>query len=77
MGVMFMRRLCMYGIMTLFLILAPGFNVLAQEGTGPVLVINEKMHDFGKVKQGKVIEHTFRVLNQGDAVLQIIRVKPS
>jgi Protein of unknown function (DUF1573) len=77
MGVMFMRRLCIYGIITLFLILTPGFHVLAQEGTGPVLVLNEKIYDFGEVKQGKVIEHTFRVLNQGDEVLQIIRVKSS
>jgi hypothetical protein len=76
MGVMFMRRLCIYGIITLFLILTPGFHVLAQEGTGPVLVLNEKIYDFGKVKQGEVIEHTFGVFNKGDQPLLIGRVKP-
>jgi uncharacterized protein DUF1573 len=76
MGVMFMRRLCIYGIITLFLILTPGFHVLAQEATGPVLVLNEKIYDFGKVKQGEVIEHTFGVFNKGDQSLLIGRVKP-
>jgi hypothetical protein len=60
----------------MFFVLIAGFHVLAQETHGPRLVIEEKAHDFGKVQEGHVIEHTFRILNKGDQPLLIGRVKP-
>lgn len=43
----------------------------------PVININQKIFDFGTVKEGAVVEHTFRVLNKGDKPLQIKTVKPT
>lgn len=72
--------------MRLFLILGMLFSLVistfcatsasGQETHGPRLVVEEKVHDFGKVQEGQVIEHRFRVLNKGDQPLLIERVKP-
>lgn len=43
---------------------------------GPRLVIKEKTHDYGAVRQGVTIEHVFKVNNEGDAPLEIKRVSP-
>ena len=40
------------------------------------MVLKEREFDFGEVKEGEVIEHSFSVFNQGDAPLEIVRVKP-
>jgi hypothetical protein len=42
----------------------------------PRLILEEKAHDFGKVQEGDVIEHTFQIFNKGDGPLLIGRVKP-
>lgn len=73
---MFMRRLCMYGIITIVLVVSYRFHTLAQDGFGPRLVLEEEMYDFGKVREGEVLKHTFRVFNKGDKPLLIGRVKP-
>ncbi|MBW1692450.1 MAG: hypothetical protein DRG87_01330 [Deltaproteobacteria bacterium] len=49
---------------------------LAQETKGPKIVLKERTFDFKKVREGEVISHTFAVRNEGDHVLEIIRVKP-
>ena len=49
---------------------------LAQEIQGPEMVLEELQFDFGEVKEGEVISHAFRVLNQGDQSLEIRKVKP-
>lgn len=51
-------------------------SAVAQEVKGPKMVIEKSAYDFKKVKEGEVLEHTFRVLNQGDQDLEIKRVKP-
>ena len=45
--------------------------------SGPVMVIKEPSFDFKEVKEDVTVEHSFRVLNKGDKVLEIKRVKPS
>ena len=40
------------------------------------MVLKEQDFDFGEVKQGEVITHTFKVLNQGDEMLTIEKVNP-
>ena len=42
----------------------------------PIMVIPEKVFQFNEVKEGMVLKHTFKVLNQGTQVLTIKRVKP-
>jgi hypothetical protein len=49
---------------------------LAQGSGSPRLILEEKSHDFGKVREGDVIEHTFRIFNKGDEPLLIGRVTP-
>jgi hypothetical protein len=52
--------------------------VCAQETvSGPVMVIEEPSFDFKEVKADVAVEHSFRVLNKGDKVLEIKKVKPS
>jgi hypothetical protein len=43
----------------------------------PKIVALEDKFDFGKVKQGAVVEHVFKIANKGDAVLAIERAKGS
>jgi hypothetical protein len=53
-----------------------GKTVEAVKGPAPVMEVVEAAHDFGQVTQGKVLTHDFRVLNKGDAPLEIKAVKP-
>jgi Protein of unknown function (DUF1573) len=72
-----MSRLRLCGIIFLILhLMLSGSLITAQEKPGPRLVLEERVHDFGKVEKDAVIEHAFRVLNQGDQELKIVRVKP-
>ena len=48
----------------------------SQKATGPKMVLEEKSVDFKRVDEGELIQHTFRVRNEGDQVLQIKSVKP-
>lgn len=53
-------------------------TVCAEETvSGPVMVIKEPSFDFKEIKEDVTVEHSFRVLNKGDKVLEIKRVKPS
>lgn len=61
----------------IFVIAISYYPALAQETpTGPKMVLKERVFDFGKVRQGEIIEHSFWVLNKGDQPLKIIGVKP-
>ncbi len=65
------------GGITIVLIAIIGcFPVLGSSLQGPKLFMEESQFDFGNVKQGKVLEHTFMVMNQGDQPLVIKKVKP-
>ena len=47
------------------------------EGTlGPKIVLQEVAYDFGEVLEGTVVEHAFKVFNQGDQILEIKDVRP-
>lgn len=48
----------------------------AQPQSGPRMFLGEKHHDFKEVNEGAIVEHTFRVENRGDQVLEIQRVNP-
>ena len=48
----------------------------AQESIGPKMVIEQTEYNAKEVKQGKIIIHTFKILNAGDQVLEIKNVKP-
>ncbi len=43
----------------------------------PAVVVEEPVHDFGRVWVGPMLKHTFRMKNEGTDTLKITRVKPS
>jgi len=57
----------------LILIFIP-FTALAQEKSGPNIVIVEPVFDAGKVDQGTTVTHDFIVRNTGDEALLITKV---
>jgi hypothetical protein len=48
----------------------------SRELKGPRLLIVDKSANLGDVKEGAVLEHTFKVQNPGDQPLRIEKVKP-
>ncbi len=51
---------------------------LAQDQAGkvPRMTVEGREFDFKDVKEGTVLEHTFKILNKGDEPLKIISVRP-
>jgi hypothetical protein len=47
-----------------------------QDGKGPRIAVEAREFDFKEVKEGTVLEHTFKILNKGDEPLKIISVRP-
>ncbi len=47
------------------------------EANVPVLYFSETKHDFGKVKEGNIVEYTFSFLNTGKEILKINDVRTS
>ena len=71
------------GIALLLIICGLSFTVAAQErkvsdqpAAAPKMVIDGTAHDFGKVKAGAALTHTFKVKNTGKADLNIQSVTP-
>jgi hypothetical protein len=71
-----MKKYLLYGIMCAFLIVVSSYSALAQERGGPKMALKEREFDFGEVKEGEIIEHTFQVFNRGYQTLEIENVKP-
>lgn len=58
------------------LILYSSLFAWAQEPGISKMVIHDKKYDAGDVEEETVIEHTFKVTNQGDVDLKINKVRP-
>ncbi len=71
-----MKRLTLAGLVLFSFFAFCGHPDLSEAAPGPKMVVKERLFDAGKMKQGSLIEHTFTVLNEGDAKLEIINVKP-
>lgn len=52
-------------------------NTNVDSSIGPRIELEPTQFDFGEVKFGKVVEHTFKVKNAGEKVLEINRVSTS
>ena len=61
--------------MVLSLLVYPSVSI-AGEIAGPRLVLEERTFEHDAVEQGAIIEHTFKVHNQGDETLEIKKVVP-
>ena len=73
----YLRKYWLLELTILTLILMYGHFALADQSGAPQMVLKKQNFNFGKVKQGEVITHTFEVLNQGDEMLKIKKVSPS
>ncbi len=67
-----MKRLTLVILLILFL----SSLLYAKESGGPLLNIQQDTYDFGKVMEGKILEHAFLVKNMGSEELRILRVRP-
>jgi len=65
--------LCSFCVLLSFVLLS---SSPAQTPSGPSMVLPERAYDFKEVKEGKVVEHAFRVLNKGNQPLEIKNVNP-
>jgi len=64
--------------LVVLLVFCLSVTVCAEETVSwPVMVIKEPSFDLKEIKEDVTVEHSFRVLNKGDKVLEIKRVKPS
>ena len=72
---MFVRKLLLL-IAGLLSIAIWGETAPAQEHKGPRLAVEGREFDFKEVKEGVVLEHTFKILNKGDETLKIMSVRP-
>ena len=61
-------------ILCLILAILMPFSALAQENTGPNMVIADPVFDAGKVNQGTTVTHDFIIRNTGDETLLITSV---
>jgi hypothetical protein len=71
-----MKRYLQMALLVLLLSTSLGYTVLAQENRGPRIVVKEQVFDFKEIKEGSVVQHTFKVLNEGDQTLEIKSVRP-
>jgi len=71
-----MKRFIMLASLGVLLCVALFTASLAQTPSGPSMVLPESFFDFKEVDEGKVVEHTFKVLNKGNQPLEIRKVNP-
>lgn len=60
-----------------FAILLMISNLIFAQMQGPKIILPADTYDFGTVKQGEIVKHTFPIVNGGDDTLKIISVNPS
>ena len=53
-----------------------GYAVLAQKVRAPKMVLKEQVFEFKEVMEGDIVQHIFKVFNEGDQTLEIKNVKP-
>ena len=69
------KQILPYTIVSLLLIMISCVHNCAQQGEGPLLVLEEESYDFGEVKSGAVVAHVFEFQNCGSDTLRIKRVR--
>lgn len=77
----FQIRLCAFWAFMILIILHSNISLHAADakklsGSIPKMVIPESIHDFGVVPEGEIVEYNFIIRNEGNAELELKRVKP-
>lgn len=72
-----MGRRCkaLIGLMTFIYFLFGATMAGATTDKQPQTVVNESHYDFGSVVEGNSIDHTFVIVNKGDAPLEILKIE--
>ncbi len=65
------------GAAVFFLFFGLGVLITQHSEAAPVITVTEDVYDFGEVKQGDELEHTFVISNSGDETLVIEKVTSS
>ncbi|MBI5043829.1 MAG: DUF1573 domain-containing protein [Nitrospirae bacterium] len=71
-----MRLIKIFILILLWIVVNSPFLASAQE-KGPRIRFETEAHDFGKIPEDKIVEHTFKFFNDGDDVLEIKGLDPS
>jgi hypothetical protein len=71
-----MKRYWLALLLLFFLSAFWDHSLRAQDVRGPKMVLKEQVFDFKEVKEGDVVQHTFKVFNEGDQTLEIKNVRP-
>lgn len=58
------------------LAVCPCSAVAGEAPKGPHMRLDQRTHDCGSVREGTLVEHAFKVVNEGDEPLKILEVKP-
>ncbi len=69
-----MKKLFLILVGTLSMVLCCGM-AFGQNNKGPGMMVEEREFDFKEVKEGTVLEHTFKIFNKGSEPLKIFSVK--
>ncbi|GEM_PF-3329842 len=67
------------GTSIIIFVLALSVSILcgvSRAASSPKAIFPQASFSAGEIKQGSPVVHTFRVLNQGQAPLNIVRVRP-
>ena len=71
-----MRKSSLVFLLLAMCLILGSWTAAAQEIKEPIMVMEERSFDFKEVKEGEVLEHTFKVLNKGTRDLKIKKVQP-
>jgi hypothetical protein len=69
-----MKKLLYLIFLTILLVILNYHLCLAQQVTGPNIILEERSFDAKEVREGTDINHIFKVLNKGDRPLEINKV---
>jgi hypothetical protein len=72
----FTRYIFLWLVLLTFVAVPSGAGA-ASKKSAPRIAIDAPSFDFNDVKEGTAVDHAFRVVNTGDGVLKIRRIKTS
>ena len=71
-----MKKLGTFIVISILALYVTVLYGVARAASSPKAVFPQASFSAGEIKQGNPVVHTFRVLNQGQAPLNIVRVRP-
>ena len=67
----------MKNIISLFLIFIISFSFINAQAEQPDILVKNDQYDFGDVKEGEIVAHDFVIVNNGDGILKIDKIRAS